>query len=82
MELHVFECDDYDDGDALIKSSFTHFKTNLRNYRRLQSSKTISAPTMLRRVNSESMGNMMMGTNLVVRSLGCIQIGGLQQPFC
>jgi len=24
----------------------------------------------------------MMGTNLVVKSLGCIQNGGLQQPFC
>jgi len=24
----------------------------------------------------------MMGTNLVVKSLGCIQNGGLQEPFC
>jgi len=28
------------------------------------------------------MWNMLMGTNLVVKSLGCIQNGGLQQPFC
>ena len=32
--------------------------------------------------NSESMGNMMMGTNLVIKSLGCIQNGGLQQSLC
>jgi len=43
---------------------------------------TISVPTMLRKGNSESMWNMMMGTNLVVKSLGCRQNGGLQQPFC
>jgi len=28
------------------------------------------------------MWNMMMGTNLVIKSLGCKQNDGLQQPFC
>ena len=81
MELHVFQCDDYDDGGALIKSPFKHFQTNLRNYQRCHALKTISAPTMLRGGNSVSMWNMMMGTCLVIKSLGCIQNGGLQQPF-
>ena len=45
-------------------------------------SKTISAPTLLRGGNSESMWNMMLGTNLVIKSLGCIQNGGLQQSLC
>jgi len=48
----------------------------------LPGSKTISAPILLRGGNSESMWNMVMGTHLVVKCLGCIQNGGLQKLFC
>jgi len=48
----------------------------------LPCSKTILAPTMLRGGNSENIWNMMMGTNLVIKSLGYIQNDGLQQTFC
>jgi len=32
--FNALDCDDYDDGGALINSPFKHFQTNLRNYRR------------------------------------------------
>ena len=37
VKLNYFlcdDCDEYDDGGALIKSLFKHVQTNLRNYQR------------------------------------------------
>ena len=31
VKMELFQCDDCGDGDALIKSSVKHYKTNLRN---------------------------------------------------
>ena len=65
--MELFLCDDC---DALIISPFSN---KFKKLSTLPCSKTISAPTMLWGGNSESMWNMMMGTNLVIKSLGCIQ---------
>jgi len=56
VKWNNFECDDYDDGGALIKSSFKHFQTNLRNYRHCHALKTISALTMLRGLTQRACG--------------------------